>query len=474
MARGESEGSVYQLKTGPNAGKWRGAVVVGWKANGQPDRKTAMRDTETACKAALRELLNKRDAGQLGVRAEDWTIATWLPQWLTVVREQDDTKSKLSAGTRVDYESIIRIWLIPQIGTVRLDKVADRHWVKVREAMKAKGRSQSRIHHAWVVLDSALDAAASSSGGRPKLIPYNPLQSMSPPNVPHKRMPDPEREDIVAIYQTVQGDRDEARWVLALEDGTRQGESLGLEWSNIDLDDRSVRIVQQLRRTRGHHGCGDPIPAPTEDNPERMVYRCGHRYASLCTSPGAVPGTLAILPVKTERGNRTLPLTDDLVDLFTQLRRLQQRERLMAGDAYRTWGTTETGAIYETTHLKDKPREQLDLVFRHPDGRPYDTRYDWAAWYDNLVRAGILDENERGKGTHHGRHAACVNMIDSGVPIAHLSSLMGHAKESFTLEKYGHRSREATNAARELLQAHHGKMRTPAKPALRASGTDDA
>src|SRR5690349_15606041 len=121
MARGQSEGSVYQIQTGRHAGKWRGAVVVGWKPSGQPDRKTAMRDTEVACKAALRELLNKRDAGQLRVRAEDWTLADWLPHWLNVIRGDDP---RLGPGTRVDYESIIRIWLVPQIGQVRLNDIA--------------------------------------------------------------------------------------------------------------------------------------------------------------------------------------------------------------------------------------------------------------------------------------------------------------------------------------------------------------
>jgi integrase len=460
--RGASEGSVYQVNTGPHAGKWRGAVVVGWKANGQPDRKTALRDTEQECRRALRDLLNKRDAGQLRTRAEDWTLADWLPHWLNVIRADD---ARIGASTRVDYESLIRIWLTPQIGKVRLHQVKEQHGLKLQEAMKAAGRSASRRHHAHVVLVSALDAAV------PKLIGYNPLQHMDPPSVPHRRIKPPEREDVEAIYQVIVGHDLEARFLLALILGLRQGEALGLEWRHIDLDAATVTIEQQQRRTRGRHACGDPIPAPVDGKPDRMAYRCGFRYASKC--PGGTPGTLAIQAVKTERGNRTLPLTDDLVKVLRALKKQQARDRLMHGEAYQAW-TADAGGALRQVGPKEKVRRPIDLLFRRGDGRPLDSRQDWQAWYEILVAAGLASERadgtfEGGTRLHNARHAAAVGMLDSGVPLAHLADLMGHSSEAFSWSQYGYRSKEASDAARESLQNHHGKLRT--RPGRRGTGT---
>lgn len=460
---GDSEGSVYQLGTGPNAGRWIGAVVIGWKPDGNPIRTTRIRDTEKACKAALRAVLNKRDSGELTRPSKEWTLAKWMPHWLNVIREDDD----LAISTRDDYASLTRVWIIPQIGTVRLDKFTERHANKLQAAMKKAGRSASRRHHAHVVLTCALDAAV-----RANLLGYNPLKSVKPPAVPHHVVQPPERADVEAIYHAVRGTRIEARWLIALILGLRQGEALGLEWRHVDLDAMTITIEQQQRRIPGHHGCGDPIPRPTRENPDRKVYTCGFRYASLCTSEGATPGGLAILRVKTTKGNRTLPLTDDIVALLKDLQTQQSRDRLMHGAAYQQWQKDRTTGMLSRIDPAQPKKGQVPIrsLFCHADGRPIDGRIDLEAWYDVLAAAGLATARDDGSWEgrtrlHNARHAAAVGMIDSGIPMALIGELLGHADPAFSVRIYGHLSTEGSNAARDLLAAHHSKMRTPATPA---------
>lgn len=454
MPRGKSEGSVYQIKTGRQAGMWRGAVVVGWK-DGRPDRVTRTRRTETEAKAALRAVLNDRDTGKLRKSAADWTVGEWMPHWLDVLRADDPS---LGESTRSDYRSLIRIWIAPTIGGVRLDRVGERHAEQVDRAMLAKGRSASRRHHVHVILHAALRAAVKKG-----VLGFNPVAEVDAPTVVRKQVEAPDERDVAAIYATCKGDPLEARWIYALENGTRQGETLGLEWEHVDLDDLTTRIAQQLRRRRGEHGCGDPTPAPTVDDPTRRVWPCGRRWASKCPTPAVVPG-LVVKAVKTDRGNRTIPITADTAALLRKVRTQQAQDRLREGDKYYRLTVDPDGAVRRITAADDRrrrPPKELDLVFRRPDGRPINPREDWQAWADLLVEAG-----RRHTRLHNARHTSVIGWIDAGVSFGHLGRLAGHANDSFTSTVYGGFSREGADAARELMDARQKRLRSgKAKPA---------
>jgi integrase len=382
-----------------------------------------MAATEPECRRRLRAVLNDRDTGRLRTRPEQWTVGEWLTHWLGDLRGDDD----LAESTRRDYESLIRTWLAPQVGGVRLDRVTDRHARKVQDAMKAAGRGASRRHHVHVVLDSALDAAVKA-----QVLGFNPIAHVDAPRVPHREVRPPDRADVEAIYREVRRDRLEARWLIALVHGLRQGEALGVEWEHVDLARQTLTVVQQLRRSRGVHRCGPSVDGG---------WPCGRRWASLCTD--GTGGELTLRRVKTDRARRTIPLTGDIVALLKDFRRQQARERLMHGEAYQQW----------TVHGRD-----TDLVFRTPDGRPIEPRSDWQAWQDILARAGLAATR-----LHNARHAAAVGMIDSGVPMAQISDLMGHASQAFFLRTYGHLSAEGADTARDLLQTHHAQLREPRK-----------
>jgi integrase len=433
--RGRSEGSVYQLRTGKNAGKWAGSVVVAWH-DGRPKRVTRVRKTRKEAQAVLRDLLNQRDRGRLKTHGQDWTLAEWLPHWL------DDVLDHQRAGesTRGHYRSKIRTWLVPIIGRVRLDELDVRHWKKVLAAMDAKGSGDSLKHQTWLVLHGAVKAAVDEG-----LLGHNQLARVKPPGVPKRRIHPPDSDQVTAIYRAALGERMEARWLLALALGLRQGEALGLEWRHVDLDARTLLVEQQLHRRRGVHGCGEPIPAPAEGNPDRKVWACGFRWASKC--PAGRPGELVIKATKTDRGNRTAPLTDDMVRLLEALMAGEARERMMLGDAYRTWTTTPLG------QRKARP---VDLVFRRQDGHAIDPREDYGAWLALLERAGLGPDR-----LHNARHAAVVGMLDAGLPMADIAELIGHDSVAFTFDTYGSFSREAADRAREKMQAHHARMRVP-------------
>jgi integrase len=52
----------------------------------------------------------------------------------------------------------------------------------------------------------------------------------------------------------VRGDRFEALYVVALSCGLRQGDVLGLKWSDVELGAKTLRVNRQLQRIRDGGG----------------------------------------------------------------------------------------------------------------------------------------------------------------------------------------------------------------------------
>jgi len=74
--------------------------------------------------------------------------------------------------------------------------------------------------------------------------------------------------DVKAIAAT-----GEARWLLALDGGLRQGEALGLGRESVDLDAATASVDWQLQRIAYAHGCGPQAGKrwPVQEGPRRIV-----------------------------------------------------------------------------------------------------------------------------------------------------------------------------------------------------------
>lgn len=79
---------------------------------------------------------------------------------------------------------------------------------------------------------------------------------------------------------------------MALSTGLRQGEVLGLKWSDIDLDAGSLRVKRQRLWPECVHGCGNTP--------------CGRKFAGYC--PDRVNTQPDTGDVKSKPGRRPFPL----------------------------------------------------------------------------------------------------------------------------------------------------------------------
>jgi integrase len=104
------------------------------------------------------------------------------------------------------------------------------------------------------------------------------------PSVPHSEVKPYSLDEARAFLKVVRGRRLEARWVIGIALGLRQGEVLGLRWEDVDFDNGTLRVVAQLQRDAetGHLARVD-----TKTARSRAPCRCPSRSVACCTSTGS-------------------------------------------------------------------------------------------------------------------------------------------------------------------------------------------
>jgi integrase len=126
------------------------------------------------------------------------------------------------------------------------------------------------------------------------------------------------------LVESAQEAREGPLWILALATGLRQSEALGLTWTDVDLDARTLRVERVLERVRDEYVLAEP---------------------------------------KTQLSRRTLVLPAVAVEALTRQKAGQAAERLLAG---RRWTgkwelvfTTTTGAPIDGVSLTKRFQRHL-------------------------------------------------------------------------------------------------------------------
>lgn len=288
--RANGEGSLYQTK----AGKWIGALTVGYTPDGKQVRQTVSGDTRKEVREKLDALIRQRDNG-LPVRLEKQTVKQFLERWL-----EDIIKQRDKPRTYDSYRGQISKHIYPAVGHLPLGKLTPQHLQAIIRTMKDANLTPRTIVYTMRILRQALDQAMKWN-----LLPRNVARLVETPRDDKPERPAITLEQAHTTLRAVRGDRLEAMYYLALYLGMRQGELLGLRWQDVDLKAGTIRVTQQLVKADGGR--------PVFDQP------------------------------KTKRSRRTLPLIPILIDQLRAHRVRQLEERLQAGA---TW--TDYDLVFPT------------------------------------------------------------------------------------------------------------------------------
>lgn len=369
MAKSRQPNGASSIYLGKD-GKWHGYVTVGVKDDGRPDRRHVKRKTRAETTKAVRELEKARDSGGVRKAGQTWTVESWLVHWA-----ENIAALHVSENTIDGYRVAVYHHLIPGLGAHRLAKLEPEHLERFYKKMQDNGSAAGTAHQIHRTVRAALNEAK-----RRRHLTENPATIAKAPRLEEEEVVPYTVEEVQLLLEVANRQRNSARWVIALALGLRQGEVLGLKWTDVDFD-LGVLIVHRGRlRPRYQHGCGDP---------------CGRK-------PGYCPQKVNIRretkDTKSRAGRRPIGVPDELMKLLAQHRDEQERERRLARDLW----------------------VEKDYVFTSPTGEPLNPNTDHHKWKELLEASGL-----RAGRLHDARHTAGTLLLILGVPDTVVDAIMG-------------------------------------------------
>lgn len=156
-------------------------------------------------------------------------------------------------STYVRYAGIVDKHISTALGR---KKLRDLSRAEVRALYAAKGTelSSRSVDYIHITLQKALSQAV-----RDDLVPRNAAAGERPRSSRSRReIKALDREQVRALLEAARGQRNEALYVVALHTGLRQGELLGLRWTDVDLDAGKLSVHRSLKVTGDRLAFGSP------------------------------------------------------------------------------------------------------------------------------------------------------------------------------------------------------------------------
>lgn len=352
-------------------GKWHGRVTVGAKDDGTPDRRHIERKTQNEVIKEVRKLEQLREKGTVQKAGQRWTVAEWLTHWVENIAAASVRDNTLSG-----YRVAVNRHLIPGLGAHRLDKLRPEHLERLYRKMQDSGSKAATAHQVHRTVRTALGEAV-----RRSYIVINPAGLAKSPRLEDEEVEPYSVDEVRRLLIEAAKGRNSTRWAIALALGLRQGEALGLKWSDLNLDAGSLIVRRGRQRPRWRHGCDGT---------------CGHKIGGHC--PERVALRTETAETKSRAGKRAIGLPDEIVSLLRAHKTEQARERKAAGQLW----------------------TEGDWVFATPTGAPVNPRTDYTNWKRLLKDAGLRDGR-----LHDARHTAATMLLILGVPLTAVMGLMG-------------------------------------------------
>lgn len=235
--------------------KDRYTIVIdkGNKPDGTRDRvyiPTELTNKRKAEEEADRVLLEHRNGTYLP--PSSLTFSEYLDMWL-----KEYCLLKLSDRTYEFYDAMFRVHTKPQLGDIPLDKLSPLDLQKYYNDLRTEGRkdgkpgglAESSIFKQHCIIHKALKMAV-----KWKMIKENPVDFVDIPKRPDSDVAsfyDPEQA--IAMLECARKNAPIDKYAIlsiATYSGTRRGETIGLRWQDIDLDNGILQIRQTVQYTK--------------------------------------------------------------------------------------------------------------------------------------------------------------------------------------------------------------------------------
>lgn len=255
--------------------------------------------------------------GKLPKQVLNLKLIDFMPDWL-----HDKHRKKVAPTTYKRYVGLMENWVLPSLGHIKIVELNKHHVNAFIESMESKvgPRSQQQA--------KALLSAAFAYLVKREWVTDNPVLKTDEVFCEKKEINPLTYDDVKTLIDSVRGTFWHARWVIACFYGLRQGEALGLRWSNINLETGELQVREQLQ---------------------------------------TIGGRRQFVGLKSKASTRTLQLDPQTIAVLKNHKKVQIAQRLSLGDKWEDW----------------------DLVFPSTNGKPLNPKVDYKAWQDALQACNI-------------------------------------------------------------------------------------
>ena len=240
-------------------GRWEGRIVVGHKKNGDPIHRYVLARTQKELIVKLHDCIEMyRDADL--TEDSNMTLGEWLDRWINEYMIFTIRESTLDS-----YKAMIKNQIKPYLGDRPLSVLTTQELQKFYNSVKKKGRvkpdrlhgtelADSMVRGIHMMLHEALDMAV-----RLRLIVKNPTVGTTIPknNYPPKQILNDEQLD-----RFMKRIRQDELWYdffyTELTTGLRRGELLALQWTDLDIENRTLAVTKQVNRINGELAVSPP------------------------------------------------------------------------------------------------------------------------------------------------------------------------------------------------------------------------
>lgn len=379
--RANGEGCIRQLPDG----RWEARITDGYTPEGKQHWKTFSSKKQSVVIQKLNDYKVNRDKFN-----NDNIVKYSMTQWLNIWYDTYVTNNVRNL-TRSSYEGIIKNHLIPYIGNINLidlkkvdiEKMYSELLLKGRKDNAKGGLSVKTVRNIHLVLHKALEEAYER-----EYIEKNPasiakVPTMKSLNVQKREIQVYSKDEQMKLINMAKEDKIYGTVVIfALYTGMRKGEILGLQWDDIDFENKTIRINKQLTRLKNY-----------DSNAETKT-KLDIQYNT-----------------KTSNSTRIIPMSDSLENILKGQLQLQKENKRAFGNLY----------------------QNSKMVFCREDGHYLDPDTVLDKYHKLVEKAKVK------KCTFHAlRHTFASRALESNISPKVVSKLLGHSSVQFTLDTYTH------------------------------------
>lgn len=375
-------------------GKWLIRVCAGYDGAGKKlmYSETIQLDPKKSETAQLKDACKYRDKikrqledGKL-TAAKGVTLKEYVDEWMQSYCARKGLRDSTVAGYRNQLEHRI----IPQMGKMRLRDIKPVDLNRFLIGLEKEGLSGTTQRRYFNLLHLILRTAM-----REQRIAVNPAGNIVPPKKDTQERPHYDGDQVAALVEALNAHAS-IKWrayaLLALSSAMRKGEIVGLNWSDIDWQQKTITVCRSAAYA---YGKGQYLGEP-----------------------------------KTKSSHRTIRIDAVSMDALAAWKREQNERRLRLGSQWKSEGDGE------------------DAVFTQDMGGRMSI-HSPTQWFERFLKKQGLPKMN----LHGLRHTAASLLLANGCSMLDVSKRLGHSRASTTMDIYGHAYSEADAGLADMMGA---------------------